>query len=222
MSLLSAGIARWSVKNGNLKAEQFQIIQFGIAVFLDSFLKIAGLIALGAVFGFLGQVITALLVFSATRYFAGGVHCESHLGCFLSMAAICAAAVALSEFSLFLPVWIVASMLLFSFVSIAIYAPMISRKNPIRDPKVLGIKRKGSLLSVLALGIFIVFCQAPSIKWLLVTPLFIEAMLILPLFKGGKKHDQENNETEAGRENCASGRKPNEELRGKKLSHRSS
>ena len=190
MNSLSASIARWSIKNGKLNDEQFQIIQFGIAVFLDSFLKIAGLLVIGALFGYWGQVSAVLLVFCTTRYFAGGAHCESHLGCFLSMAAICAVSVTLSELALFLPLWIIAIMLLLSFAIIAIYAPMVSRKNPIHDPKILSIKKKGSLLCAFVFGILIIFLPAPSIKWLLVTPLFIEALFILPLRR--TSHEKNN------------------------------
>jgi len=198
MKGLSGNIAKWCIKNSDLKNEQLGIIQFGIEVFMDSFFKIAGLIILGALFGFLGKVIIVLIVFCTIRYFAGGMHCESHIGCFLSMAMICIAAISLSMISHYLPAWLIGVILILAFINTLRYAPVISWKNPINDQKIIDFKKKGSLLCILIVSIFIIAHKDIAVKWLLVTPLFIEAITISPLLNKTRRiiNEKTNYETE--------------------------
>ncbi|MCL2253987.1 MAG: accessory gene regulator B family protein [Lachnospiraceae bacterium] len=195
MDKLYGKIAKWCVTYGNFRDEQFCVIKFGIEVFMDSFLKILGILVLSVLFGQLDKVLIVLLVFCTTKYFAGGAHCESHIGCFLSMAAMCAVSIILSESSAFLPIWIMALMLTIVIINIIKYAPMPSLKNPIHNQSVLARKRLGSIACALIVTVIIVFHKDLAVKWLLVTPLLIEAITISPIFnkiKRRKIYEQQN------------------------------
>lgn len=202
------------MRNSNMEKEQYCLVEFGVKLFMDSCLKIAGLLVLGAIFGQLEKVIIVLSVFCITRYFAGGVHCESHAGCFVSMAMICVGSVMFSRFSDYLPSWIVGVALIHVLTMVIMYAPRNSQINPIMDQAVIHRKRVGSIVCTTIMSVIIMCINELELKWMLTVPLFIEAVTISPIFYRRNRNEGKKHEAENGERNCLSGRKTGKKLCG--------
>lgn len=88
MSLLCSGIADWCRKNGVVSEEEYPIVLYGIQVLLNTSLKVLGILLIGAILHRLAAVCISMAVFCSMRYWTGGWHSKSHLGCFCTIVGM--------------------------------------------------------------------------------------------------------------------------------------
>ena len=180
MNCLSKKIADWCLHNQGMEPEQFEIVVYGINLFFNTTLKICGLLMIGILLSCFTEVVVVLTVFCGMRYFAGGIHCKTDLGCFGMMLVTCFLPILLMRLDIHwaLPVWVL--MAVFSAFAVIKYAPRNSEVNPVADPVILKRKRIGGLVLCGILIIVAILCGDTGLRWLLMTPMFVEAMTILP------------------------------------------
>lgn len=161
-----------------------EITAYGIEVLLDTLTKLVAFILIAIFFGCLQEMLIVLVVFSSLRFFAGGFHMRSNLGCFMSMLLIFVFSICLEKFFIFNQVVIPRELLAFVFLTLIgvvfLYAPSTTLNNPIKDKSIL---HKKKFYSVLLSGVLsFVTCFMPgNTKVLILVPFLCEVVTILPI-----------------------------------------
>lgn len=177
MNTITRPIADWCRKNVGLSDIEYMTVQYGIELTLNSILKILLILLIGLLFGVWRYFALILLVFSSTRTFAGGRHCNTHMGCFLSMLGICLCGMFFHSYIPVLPPiprYILSVVIL---LVIIVFTPLNSLVNPIEE-KYIVRKRVGSLL--MAIIWIVIMNYFSRISYCILIPLTIEALSILP------------------------------------------
>lgn len=175
---MSRIIADWCKRNHCVSEGEYAIVLYGLEVMFNTSLKLAGIILTGIVLGVFWEVLLSMAVFCSMRYWAGGWHSETHMGCFSAMLAFCVSPAFLQNIEAVwvMPLWI--GMILYSIYKILRYAPQNSKINPITDESILRKKRIGAIIECMLLAVVICVCPVTAIRWLLVMPLFFEAVTL--------------------------------------------
>lgn len=179
MDLLCKGIADWCKKNGAVSQENYPIILYGIQVMLNTSLKVAGILLTGAMLRRLPQVILSTVAFCSMRYWTGGWHSKSHLGCFCTMLIPCVGPSLLTGISGEWVSWVMGGMAIYSVYKVWRYAPYNSMVNPIEDERSIQRKKIGAIVETGCLLGIILLLKNVEIGLLIINPLCIEAILIL-------------------------------------------
>lgn len=177
-------MADWCRKYGNVSEKEYPIVLYGLQVMFNSSLKMLGILLIGACLGVFREVVISMSVFCSMRYWAGGWHSSTHMGCFGSMLIPCLCPAFLQNLrgSWIYPVWL--CMIVYSLYAIFRYAPRNSKVNPITDERILRRKRVVSILESTLLVVLIGLLGDESIRWLIVTPLFVEAVTLSAVLCG--------------------------------------
>lgn len=178
MNMLCSGIANWCKRNGAVPEEDYPVVLYGIQLFFNTSLKVLGILLIGALLHCLGAVLLSIAVFCSMRYWTGGWHSKSHLGCFFSMMTVCAGPALLTKLDGEWIFWAMFSMFIYSVYAIARYAPCNSEMNPIDDLNILRVKRIGSIVELAGLSIVFIFWSSTEIQMLIIIPLFADAVLL--------------------------------------------
>lgn len=182
LSQISKKIARWCYTGTG--SGDLEITSYGIELLLDTLSKLIALLLFAAFIGSLPEMVIVLLTFSSLRYFAGGFHMQSNLGCFLSMVFIAGLSLAVQKLAFFYQLAfprIGLVVVLFVLVALVfLYAPAATRNNPIKDQKT--VKKKKLYAVILSVFIsFVIFYIPDNIKFLLLVPFICEVITILPI-----------------------------------------
>lgn len=145
MNTLCNSIANWCKKNGAVSEEDYPIVLYGIQVSLNSSVKLSGILLIGILLHHFWTVLISMAVFCSMRYWTGGWHSKSHLGCFCAMLIPCLIPSFLMGFGEEWAAWILSGMTIYSAYKVLRYAPCNSKINPIEDPRYLRHKRIGSV-----------------------------------------------------------------------------
>lgn len=188
MNLLCRGIADWCKRNGAVSEEDYPIILYGIQVCLNTSLKLLGILLIGALLHQLAAVLVSMAVFCSMRYWTGGWHSKSHLGCFCTMLIPCVCPSLLMGINGEWTPWewtpwewipiVSGCMLVYSIYRILRYAPCNSEVNPIEDVGILRVKRLGSIAELVVLSIAVIFLGNGGVGSLVLIPLCVDAALL--------------------------------------------
>lgn len=178
MNTLCCSIANWCKKNNALLEEDYPIILYGIQILLNSSLKLSGILLIGILLKHFWTVLLSMTVFCSMRYWTGGWHSKSHLGCFCTMLIPCLVPSLLMGLDGEWVVWILSVMMLCSVYRVFRYAPCNSRINPIQDIKCLRRKRIGSIIEITGLLIVMLLCPDAEVGWLTILPTFVNAVML--------------------------------------------
>ncbi len=178
MNALCNGIANWCKKNGAVSEEDYPIVLYGIQVSLNSSLKLSGILLIGILLHHFWTVLISMTIFCSMRFWTGGWHSKSHLGCFSAMMIPCLAPSLIMGFDGEWAVWISGGMVIYSIYKILRYAPCNSKVNPIEDPKCLRRKRIGSIVEMAGVFIGALVCPDMEMRWLIILPVFINAVML--------------------------------------------
>lgn len=176
--MLCSGIANWCKKNGALSEEDYPVVLYGIQLFFNTSLKVLGILLIGAMLHCLAAVLLSIAVFCSMRYWTGGWHSKSHLGCFFSMLTVCVCPSLLTKLDGKWISWAMLCMFIYSVYAIARYAPCNSDINPIDDFDILKVKRIGSIVELVGISITLIFWGSTEFKMLILIPLFADAVLL--------------------------------------------
>lgn len=178
MDLLCSGIADWCKKYGAVSDEDYPVVLYGIQVMLNTSLKLLGIFLVGVFLHRLAAVLLSTAVFCSMRYWTGGWHSRSHMGCFCTMLVPCVFPALLLGVGWEWKPWILGCALACSIYRILRYAPCNSEVTPIEDAGILKVKRIGGLAETLVLGMLIVFCPCQEFRLLVLLPLCVCAALL--------------------------------------------
>lgn len=178
MNLLCTGIANWCKKNGAVSEEDYPIILYGIQLCLSTSLKMLGILLIGALLHHFAAVFISMAVFCSMRYWTGGWHSKSHLGCFSAMPLPCVCPSLLLELDGNWMPWALGCMLIYSVYKVLRYAPCNSKINPIENPKILKRKRIGSIIETAGIVIGVLIYPDIEIQRLIIMPLLVCAAMI--------------------------------------------
>lgn len=178
MNTLCNSIANWCKKNGAVSEEDYPIVLYGIQVSLNSSLKLSGILLIGILLHHFWTVFISMTVFCSMRYWTGGWHSKSHLGCFCTMLIPCLAPSLLMGLDGECAVWILSGMMIYSVYRVLRYAPCNSKVNPIEDTKYLRRKRIGSIIEIVGLLIAMLIYSDTEIGWLVILPTYVNAVML--------------------------------------------
>lgn len=176
-------IANWCQRNGCVSEEEYPIVLYGLQIMFNTSQKIMGILLISMVLGILWEVLLSMVIFCSMRYWAGGWHSSTHIGCFSTMLFICVCPAFLKsiEGNWAILVWV--CMVLYSLYNILRYAPRNSKVNPITDEWILKRKRIGAIVECIMLVIAICACQSTELRWLMIVPLFAETVTLSPVIE---------------------------------------
>lgn len=160
------------------------IVEYGIQLFLNTSVKVTGILLIGAIIGYFKEVAIAMFVFGSIRNFAGGYHSQTDPGCFSVMLCICLSPIPMFMIPLQLAKWIWGVVAVYSLYQVIRYAPRNSTVNPIYDMQILKRKRIGSLIVTGIYVLFLIFYPGSWLRWLVAMPLLIEAITISSVIYG--------------------------------------
>lgn len=179
---ISKKIANWCyIGTGSGDPE---ITAYGIELLLDTLSKLIALLLFAAFLGSFLDMLIILFVFSSLRYFAGGFHMQSNIGCFLSMVFISGSSLTIQKLAVFyqsqLPEVILIAVLLGLVALVFFYAPAATRKHPLKDRQIA--KKKKRYAVMLSVFLSFVICLVPEhMRFLLLVPFICEVITILPI-----------------------------------------
>lgn len=182
MKTMVVRITDWCQKNSDLYNWDHETVQYGIEVFLNTFMKLLIILVAAIFIHRFGETILVLSIFGSLRKYAGGYHCKTHWGCLGEMLLISFCPALFEQLSLkkFMLIWII--LIAYAIYAFWQYTPRNSMINPINDPRILlSKKRKCRILCGLIILLFILLPNS-KIRWLIIIPFFTEAVTISPLF----------------------------------------
>lgn len=178
MNLFCEEIVNWCKKEGAISEEDYAVIFYGVQVLLNTLLKMSGILLVGLLLHHFWTVLVSMTVFCSMRYWTGGWHSKSHLGCFCTMLISCVVPSLLMGVNGEWVEWSLRGIMVYSVYRVFRYAPCNSKVNPIEDPKCLHRKKIGSMIEIagLLIGLFLY----PDIKmgWLIILPSFANAIML--------------------------------------------
>lgn len=182
MKQISKKIAAWCIQNHPMDDAESHIVAYGIELMLNTSLKVIAIFVIGAAMGYLREVAVAMAVFGGVRYFAGGYHCRTDLGCFSVMLFVCLCPIPFMRMDVDIARWIWGVIVIYSLYEIIRYAPRNSKVNPIYDSLILRKKRVGSIITSVVAVLLIAVYPNDNVRWLVAMPVFVEAVTLSPMF----------------------------------------
>lgn len=176
-------ITEWSFKKSEDK-EEWEVVEYGIGIFLETIIKFAALMCIGAVIGRFTETLLILAAFSGIRISAGGIHARTSRGCTVTMLLIVVVSLIAAD-KVLIPIW--GSTVCFGISAIIVirYSPNGSQANELLDKEEKISKQKWALLTVLFFCILSINAQYRS---LILTAVFLEmATIIMAAVKEGER-----------------------------------
>lgn len=184
ISKISAYICNWMDTIYHRDAEENQVIQYGLELFLDNILKLLLILIIGIMIGKGLETLIILFSFCGLRLQAGGKHAKTGIGCGLSMIMIWALSLFISYF---ISINSAALALIYVICSIIVIYCAPRSKN-IEYFSLSDIHRK-KLHSFVFLSSLIVFSAVfTNIREIIVYPVILEVLTLLPKNKITKEN----------------------------------
>lgn len=177
----SEGLTKRLVAAGVIKADDYDIYQFGIENTILKIVHMASYLILGLLFGRLPELIVFLIAFIPLREYAGGFHAKTPLRCYIISCStvftvlllIRLASPVLMEYSI--PIALIGSFLLFLVI------PVEAQDKPLDESEKIYYKSKGGFLILLTLILTLLFkiLQMDEIGFILSLALFYEMVIAI-------------------------------------------
>jgi len=144
---LAKQVAQWIVNNGGKKENQ-KIYAYEIERIFNTLI----IFGITIIFGIAVKkaVITLIwyLFFLPLRHTSGGIHAKSHLGCFAVSFLIGIGCIELNRF-LAGNIWFIVGGILFSIVSVFLFAPVIHPNHPLSKDRILKTKTVARIIVII-------------------------------------------------------------------------
>lgn len=137
MKQICQKIAFWCQQNSDMPEEEYPILVYGVEVLANTSVKILGLLILGYICNCIVEAVITIAVFGSMRYWSGGYHCKTHIGCFIAMLGMCIGSTVLSKIMIQKSALIWLLMVTYSCWAVIRYAPQVSHINPITSSNIL-------------------------------------------------------------------------------------
>lgn len=155
-------------------------IEYGLELLIETLWKLAALLSLGMLVGKLREIVMTLCVFCGLRFWIGGKHRKTSIGCFGTMVLVCLIAVWGAEYMCLLPEMVKFAVLLLCNLIVLAFSPYPSEVNPITDETVIERKRWGGIITSIGITIIVLLQFNSVVQWILLLAFFLEAISILP------------------------------------------
>ncbi|WP_088830022.1 accessory gene regulator ArgB-like protein [Paenibacillus tyrfis] len=161
------------IKNANPeKTTSIEIMEYALSILFNTLSIIVITLIMGYIFGKLYETIIVLISFTWLRFFSGGFHIRSSIGCILVSVFICTSLPHLPEFS----VSIVTLTNVTSIILLLLFAPNIDQETKLKDVY-------HPVYKCLAVGLVSInFIYMSS---LLAITFFVQCLTIIPLKREG-------------------------------------
>lgn len=173
-------ISRWNADSLKLSESERQVIEYGIEVFTDGLIKLMLLGMIGVGLGKTAEILCAVFVFCGLRYWAGGIHCKTNMGCLIAMIFISVISLYGAEMLQNVPQILKATIMIFCLVTIIWKAPGQTDYTPRLSELNERKKRKGAVIFILLLYILIFLMKDAYWKALILFSIFFEILSIIP------------------------------------------
>lgn len=176
---LSKKITLWCHQKSYMDDTQNIIVQYGIELFMETSLKLMLLLGIGILINRGLETIIILISFCSLRFFAGGFHMKTNIGCTLFMLIFWGISLCAKEWFKLSP-WMYILLSSITVIQIFLFSPSKFSKYCVMD-EMARIKKK--IFSVIVFIVFFISSQFIEDSWklLIVIPMFIESLTILPL-----------------------------------------
>lgn len=148
---LSDNIALYISREMNYDQEKFEILSYGLEIFLGGFFKTLALVVLSLALGLFNYTVVGMVSFALFRVIIGGTHADTYEKCFVISLALLLGIGAAGKHFYFLAdhVWLIFIVFGQALTSILIWVPAGTEKKTIKN-RSLRIKMKVIALIFLA------------------------------------------------------------------------
>ena len=175
-------MVRVRAKMPDVDDERAEVIRFGLELLIGEVPKIFVVFGISYLLGIIQYTILSLLVILPYRYFSGGLHLKTHIGCIIGTTVFYCGTAYLSKIIVFpniqIKIIFVILALIFAFSMITLYAPADTLNIPILRKKERRNKKIGSYIVVVAMLISSFFIKDNTIANMLVIAVFVQSFSI--------------------------------------------
>lgn len=172
-------VARWCKKHTLISEHEYPILIYGLQVICNTSLKISAILLIGICTGHVCEVMISMAIFCSMRYWTGGYHCKTHIGCFAVMLVMCLLPAFLMKVQSDWIMLVWCMMGAGTFYMILRYAPVNSKVNPINSLKKLRQNRIMSIVECVMLLGMAYMLRNSGVAWLIIFPLWVDGLLLL-------------------------------------------
>lgn len=161
--------------------QQLEIMEYSIHVLLSEIIKLAGMLLIAYLFGILNYFFISFLSIACYKVFAGGVHANSHLSCFITSSIVFFIPIILS---IFIPINLLISFIIFIFnvLIIYLYAPADVENNPKKNKIIRRNLKILSYLSLIIICFIALFCiKDTTLKGIMIYGPFLSSISMTPI-----------------------------------------
>ena len=194
---LSENIADFLLSNNCFEKENIDIYVYGIELVVSTLLGIVIVMLLSIAFNCVFDGLLFYMAFYTLRKFTGGLHCNTHLKCNLTYISIFLISVIINSLikGTSLRIIVLGVFIVFSFVTIFLFAPIENINKPIKKENML--KFKLISISVFLLHIFlfsvISYFSDNRADMIIITDLFVALLIIISLFLNKERRVKNEN-----------------------------
>lgn len=178
-------IKRMELKIPNLNDERKEIIKYGLELYIGELPKFFLVIIISIIFNIFELTVISFLVISIYRYFSGGIHFKTHIGCTISTVGLYIGNVFFSKLvclesiiNINLKIIISIMILIFSLVLIFLYAPADTKNIPIFNEVVRKRKKIYSSIIVILIITISIFIKNDIVSNILIFGVFFQSLTI--------------------------------------------
>lgn len=189
---IAVNLSFWCRKMLNMEEEERQIVQYGLEVLLDGFIKIAILLAIGYLLGCPGEFGLTLLAFCSLRYWAGGVHCKTSTRCLGAMLLLCIISTYGGRYILTSPEKNLGGIVTLSYIVLIFLAPGLTKKSLNMSEGQRYRKRFGAIAWITMEYGIVMAIENVHFKWCIVIAIIIEVLSVIPCWKEQRRRRRKN------------------------------
>lgn len=184
-----------------ISEHKVEVYQYGFELLLSSIFNLIGMVILAVVLRDPLGVLLFCIVFSMLRFYAGGRHARTHLGCFMMLASSTVVCSWLTRFQMKYGIafnqMILIGLLAMGMILVWRFAPTDSMNKILSNPlRVLNRAKSRKAFAIISLGILCLAFVFNQLELSILTgyAMLIEGITLIPGLNGknGENDDEEN------------------------------
>lgn len=177
---VSSYLTNFIKNNSSIAAEDADVIEYGLNLFLSTIIKFSIVLLLALLLGITKYMLICIISFGAIRHFAGGIHSKTSFGCLISMMCIYFSVIYTSFFiSLNLKFIVIAFVL--GIILIILFAPADVAEKPIISIRQRRQLKFCSVLMSLIMLTAIFIIKDQQIRTIIALSYMTECLTITPI-----------------------------------------
>lgn len=162
--------------------ERAEVIEYGLEIIIGEVPKIILLIIIACIFNIFKYTMIALIVVFPYRYFAGGIHLKTHLGCIIGTSVFYFGNIFISKilvtYNVNMGIIPLIIGMIFSMIMISLYAPADTENIPILRKKDRMKKKICSYISVIVMAIVSIIVKDKVISNICIIGMIFQSLAI--------------------------------------------